>query len=76
MGKPKKLRILIKQAKMGKPHAMYRLAIRYQNGWKVEEDLGEAIFWMGLAADLGYAPAAQWLEDMAFDDNAAVQAWS
>jgi TPR repeat protein len=42
----------------------------------VEEDLGEAIFWMGLAADAGYEPARDWLEDMAFDDNASVQAWA
>ena len=76
MGTPKKLRVLRKQTRMGKPYAMYQLGLRYQMGWKVEEDLMEAIYWMGLAADAGYEPAKDWMEDMAFDDNASVQAWA
>lgn len=32
MGKPKKLRKLIKVAKMGKPYALYRLGICFETG--------------------------------------------
>ena len=39
MGKPKKLRIIFKQAKMGKPHQMYALAMRYYEGCGLEEDM-------------------------------------
>ena len=76
MGKPKKLRIICKQAKMGKPHQMYALAIRYYEGTGVEEDSEKALYWMNLAADAGYAPALAWLEDYHFDDDANVQAHS
>jgi len=76
MGKPKKLRIIFKQAKMGKPHQMYALANRYYSGIGVEQDSEKALYWMNLAADAGYAPAVAWMEDYYFDDDAAVQAHS
>ena len=76
MGKPKKLRILFKQAKMGKPHQMYALAMRYYEGYGLEEDIEQTLYWMNLAADAGYQRALDWLADYYFDDDAAVQAYS
>ena len=76
MGKPKKLRIICKQAKMGKPHQMYALANRYDSGVGVEQNAEKALYWMNMAADAGYAPAVAWMEDYYFDDDAAVQAHS
>lgn len=76
MGKPKKLCKIIKQAKMGKPHQMYALALRLHEGIGVEEDPQGALFWMNQAADAGYEPAIAWLDDFYFDDDAAVQAYA
>ena len=76
MGKPKKLRIICKQAKMGKPHQMYALANRYDSGVGVVQNAEKALYWMNMAADAGYAPALAWLENYYFDDDAAVQAYS
>ena len=76
MGKPKKLRIIFKQAKMGKPHQMYALANRYYSGIGVEQNSEKALRWMRLAADAGYQRALDWLADYYFDDDAAVQAYS
>ena len=42
MGKPKKLRKLIKAAKMGKPCDMYRLGICFETGNMTEKDLKKA----------------------------------
>lgn len=42
MGKPKKLRKLIKAAKMGKPYALYRLGICFETGTMTEKDLTKA----------------------------------
>ena len=42
MGKPKKLRKLIKAAKMGKTCAMYRLGICFETGTMTEKDLTKA----------------------------------
>ena len=38
MGKPKKLRKLIKAAKMGKPYAMFRRGICLETGTMTEKD--------------------------------------
>ena len=76
MGKSKKLRIIYKQARMGKPHQMYALAIRCYAGIGVEENLQKALYWMNLAADTGYSRVIAWLEDYYFDDDVAVQAYS
>lgn len=76
MKKNKKLRKLMKAAKMGKAPAMYALGIRYQIGKGVESDLAEAAYWIGEAADEGYAPAEEWIKDYYFDDDAATQALS
>lgn len=76
MKKSRTLRIICKQAKMGKPHQMYALALRLFEGVGLEADREEALFWMGAAADAGYAPAIAWLEAYYFDDDAAVQAYS
>jgi TPR repeat protein len=74
MSKSKKLRTLIKQAKMGKPYAMYQLGICYQLGRGRTQDLNEAANLISCAAESGYAPAIEWMKDYYFDDDACVQA--
>ena len=74
MSKSKKMRKLIKAAKMGKPYAMYQLGICYQLGRKRVQDMNEAAMWISSAAEAGCAPAIEWMKDYSFDDNAAVQA--
>ena len=74
MRKSKRLRTLIKQAKMGKPHAMYALGLRYLAGREVPRDRIEALLWIRGAAEAGYRPAVLWLRDTLFDDDARVQA--
>ena len=74
MGKTKKMRKLIKAAKMGKPYAMYQLGICYQLGRGRTQDLNEAAVWISRAAETGYAPAIEWMKDYYFDDDACVQA--
>ena len=74
MSKSKKLRTLIKQAKMGKPYAMYQLGICYQLGRECRQDMNEAAAWIACAAEAGYAPAIEWMKDYYFDDDACVQA--
>ena len=76
MGKPKKLRKLIKAAKMGKPYALYRLGICFETGNMTEKDLTKAAEWISAAAETGYAPALEWIKDYSFDDNALIQAES
>ena len=76
MGKSKKLRTLIKQAKMGKPCAMYQLGICHQLGRGRTQDLNVAASWIACAAETGYAPAVEWMKDCFFDDNADVQSVS
>ena len=76
MGKPKKLRKLIKAAKMGNPCAMYRLGICFETGTMTEKDLTKAAEWMFAAAETGYAPALDWIKDYSFDDDALIQAES
>ena len=76
MSKSKKLRILIKQAKMGKPHAMYQLGICYQLGRERVQDRNEAASWIACAAEAGYIPAIEWMKDYYFDDDADVQSVS
>ena len=74
MGKTKKMRKLIKAAKMGKPYAMYQLGIAYQLGSERPQNMNEAAVWISDAAEAGYAPAIEWMKDYSFDDNACVQA--
>ena len=74
MSKSKKLRILIKQAKMGKPHAMYQLGICYQLGRERVQNMNEAAAWIAASAEAGYIPALEWMNDYYFDDDACVQA--
>ena len=76
MGKPKKLRKLIKAAKMGKPYALYRLGICFETGNMTEKDLTKAAEWISAAAETGYAPALDWIKDYSFDDDALIQAES
>ena len=76
MSKSKKLRILIKQAKMGKPYAMYQLGICYQLGRERAQDINEAASWIACAAEAGYIPAIEWMKDYYFDDDADVQSVS
>ncbi len=74
MGKTKKMRKLIKAAKMGKPYAMYQLGICYQLGRERPQDMNKAAAWIADAAEAGYTPAIEWMKDYSFDDNASVQA--
>ena len=74
MSKSKKMRKLIKSAKMGNARSMYLLGLCCQLGKECEQDLNTAAQWMYCAADAGYEPAAQWVKDYSFDDSAAVQA--
>jgi len=74
VGKTKKMRKLIKAAKMGKPYAMYQLGICYRLGRERPQDINEAATWISDAAEAGYAPAIEWMKDYSFDDNASVQA--
>lgn len=74
MSKSKKMRKLIKAAKMGKPYAMYQLGICYQLGRERVQDMNEAATWINRAAEAGYDPAIEWMKDYSFDDNADVQA--
>ena len=76
MGKSKRLRTIIKQAKMGKPHAMYELGICYRLGRGLQADMLKAVQWISASAALGYGPAVEWIEDYSFDDDACVQASS
>lgn len=76
MSKPKKIRKLVKSAKMGKPYAMYQLGICYQLGKEMSFDMSEAAQWIAQAAEAGYAPAEEWIKDYSFDDSVAVQAHS
>ena len=74
MSKSKKLRTLIKQAKMGKPYAMYQFGICYQLGRGRVQDIHEAAAWIAASAEAGYIPAIEWMKDYYFDDSACVQA--
>lgn len=74
MSKSKKMRKLIKAAKMGKPYAMYQLGICCQLGRERIQDINEAAIWISCAAEAGYAPATEWMKDYSFDDDATVQA--
>lgn len=65
---------LLKEAENGNAEAMYLVAIEYQLGNVVEQDLQEAAAWMTEAAELGNEDAKAWLEDYYFDDDANVQA--
>ena len=76
MGKPKKSRKLTKAAKIGKPHAMYRLGICFETGFMTEKNTEKAAQWISSAAETGYAPALEWIKDYSFDDNALIQAES
>ena len=76
MGKPKKLRKLIKAAKMGNLCAMYRLGICFETGTMTEKDLTKAAEWISAAAETGYALALDWIKDYSFDDDALIQAES
>ncbi len=74
MSKTKKVRKIMKAAKMGKPAAMYDLGLRYELGCGVEQDADYAFYWIMCAANEGFAPAVAWMQDYMFDDNAETQA--
>lgn len=76
MGKPKKLRRLIKAAKMGKPYAMYALGLRHAAGRGTAQDMTAAADWIAAAAAAGCPAAKAWIEDYTIDDDAWVQAES
>ncbi len=74
MKKNKKMRKLIKSAKMGKPYALYTLGICYETGRYVEGDMLMAKELISVSASMGYTPAVEWIRDYYFDDDAGVQA--
>ncbi len=74
MSKPKKLRRIVKRAKMGNPYAIYKLGLCYYEGLYVEKDEYIGAELIAVAAATGYAPAEEWIEDYKFDDDAFVQA--
>ena len=74
MKKSRKMRKLIKSAKMGKPYAMYQLGICSQLGEECAQDMEFAAALISEAAEAGYAPAIEWMKDYCFDDSAAGQA--
>ncbi len=74
MSKPKRIRRMIKSAKMGKPYAMYQLGLELHESKFLKEDTYAGVEWIRAAAELGYAPAVEWMEDYVFDDDARVQA--
>ena len=74
MGKPKKLRRLIKAAKMGKTYAMYALGLRCAAGRGTAQDMTAAADWIVAAAAAGCPAAKAWIADYTFDDDARVQA--
>ena len=74
MSKTKKMRKLIKAAKMGKPYAMYQLGICYQLGRELPFDMEKAAEWISKSAFLGYSTATEWIKDFNFDDDAYTQA--
>lgn len=76
MGKPKRLKKLIKSAKMGNSYAMYRLGICFETGYLTGQDSEKAAMWICKAGELGYAPAVDWINDYFFDDSPLVQAES
>jgi TPR repeat protein len=51
-------------ADQGQPAAMYKLAIRYQYGLDVDEDLTAAKSWMQKSADAGWRDAVQGLKGL------------
>ena len=65
---------LLKEAENGNAHAMYLVALEYELGNIVEENIDECIAWMNEAADLGHKDALDWLKDYYFDDDAGTQA--
>jgi TPR repeat protein len=74
MRKNKRMRRIIKRARMGKPREMYLLGLACDLGHPVPAHLNCAAYWMSLAADAGYAPAMDWVKDYFFDDNPTTQA--
>lgn len=69
MKKPKKLKKLIKGAKMGKPPAMYRLGLCYYSGSKVPEDKDRAVELIMAAAQKRYMLADEWMDDYVFSNE-------
>ena len=51
MSKPKKIRKLVKSAKMGKPYAMYQLGICYQLGKEMPSASGRSRICTGRRMD-------------------------
>lgn len=66
----------LKLAEDGDPKAQYDLAIMYEEGLEVEEDMYECLTWMTMSYDNGYPPAKEWLEDYYFDDDERTQGYS
>ena len=67
---------LLLLAQKGDVNAMYLVALEYELGEVVDEDIDEAVAWMNEAADRGHSEALDWLKDYYFDDDANVQSYS
>ena len=74
--KSRRMRWLIKGAKMNDAKRMYLLGISIEGGIGFEPDITLAAYWISQAASCGYAPAIEWMNDYLFDDDADVQAYS
>lgn len=69
MSKPKKLRKLIKAAKMGNPSALYRLRLCYYSGYMVEKNEEKAVDLILRSAQEAYSPADYWMQDYVFGNE-------
>ncbi len=74
MKKSKKIKALIKGAKMGKASAQYALGLAYEEGKSLPQSTERAIAWIGEAAAQGHEGAKAWLAEYYFDDDAFTQA--
>ncbi|MCL1888511.1 MAG: hypothetical protein FWF96_06535, partial [Kiritimatiellaeota bacterium] len=54
---------IIKSANLGCPEAMHAAGLLYTDGEGVPQDFAKARAWFTRAADAGYAPAREWLEE-------------
>ncbi len=74
MKKSRRIKKLIKAAKMGHPYSMYKLGLVYDVGEELPENPELALALIDAAAEMGCAGAIAWMEDYHFDDDARVQA--
>jgi TPR repeat protein len=62
---PRALRLMLRQARLGNPHAQYTLGYMYYYGQGVRQDTEQALAWIRQAAAQGDARAVQALGELA-----------